>query len=104
MPPYHVATGDQIAKALGLNYAFFCEFEELRSPLRTPELQVCGILGKVERSCMRHSQGDVLLFTSLCFCTSRVEECMATPFSPSLISLVWAWCVTGEVLESMRGA
>uniref|UniRef100_A0A1D2A2B6 Endonuclease/exonuclease/phosphatase domain-containing protein n=1 Tax=Auxenochlorella protothecoides TaxID=3075 RepID=A0A1D2A2B6_AUXPR len=38
-------TGNEIAKALGLNYAFFCEFEELRSPLRTPELQGGGVHG-----------------------------------------------------------
>ena len=34
-------TGKHIAEQLGLNYVFFCEFEELHSPLRSPELQVC---------------------------------------------------------------
>lgn len=31
--------GMEIAEALGLNYVFFTEFEELRSPVRPPELQ-----------------------------------------------------------------
>lgn len=33
-------TGRHIAEQLGLNYVFFCEFEELHSPLRSPALQV----------------------------------------------------------------
>ena len=31
--------GVEIAKALQLNYAFFCEFEELESPKRSPDTQ-----------------------------------------------------------------
>ena len=34
------AAGKHIAEALGLNYVFFCEFEELHSPLRSKALQV----------------------------------------------------------------
>lgn len=32
--------GKYIAEALGLNYVFFCEFEELHSPFRSKALQV----------------------------------------------------------------
>lgn len=32
--------GSEIAKALGLNYAFYCEFEELHSPMRNAQSQV----------------------------------------------------------------
>ena len=32
--------GKHIAEKLELNYVFFCEFEEIHSPLRSPELQV----------------------------------------------------------------
>lgn len=38
-------TGVAIAQALGLNYAFFCEFEELRSPLRDARSQGGGVHG-----------------------------------------------------------
>ncbi|KAL4443466.1 hypothetical protein ABPG75_011203 [Micractinium tetrahymenae] len=38
-------TGLEIAKALGLNYAFLCEFEELRSPLRDARSQGGGVHG-----------------------------------------------------------
>lgn len=40
-------TGLSIASALGLNYAFLCEFEELFSPEREPSAQV-GEEGAVE--------------------------------------------------------
>lgn len=33
------AAGVEIARALGLNYVFLCEFEELRSPLRDARSQ-----------------------------------------------------------------
>lgn len=36
----NLATGRDIAAALHMNYAFVCEFEELRSPLRTERTQV----------------------------------------------------------------
>ncbi len=36
--------GVEIAKALQLNYAFFCEFEELESPKRSPETQASRVL------------------------------------------------------------
>ena len=32
--------GRHVAEQLGLSYVFFCEFEELHSPLRSPALQV----------------------------------------------------------------
>jgi hypothetical protein len=35
----------EIAKALGLNYVFLSEFEELRSPLRPPHEQGGGVHG-----------------------------------------------------------
>lgn len=35
-----VTAGKHIAEALGLNYVFFCEFEELKSPLRSKAAQV----------------------------------------------------------------
>lgn len=38
-------TGRAIAEALGLSYAFVCEFEELHSPVRTPETQGGGVHG-----------------------------------------------------------
>ncbi len=38
-------TGMRIAKALGLNYVFLCEFEELRSPLRDASAQGGGVHG-----------------------------------------------------------
>ncbi len=34
-----------IAQALRLNYEYFCEFAELRSPLRTPDTQGGGTHG-----------------------------------------------------------
>ncbi|KAL4422229.1 hypothetical protein ABPG77_009704 [Micractinium sp. CCAP 211/92] len=40
-----VDTGIEIAKALGLNYVFLCEFEELRSPLRDARSQGGGVHG-----------------------------------------------------------
>lgn len=36
--------GKHISEQLGLNYVFFCEFEEMHSPLRSPELQVCDTM------------------------------------------------------------
>ena len=42
---YHVcASGQYIAEQLSLNYVFFCEFEELHSPLRSPALQVMHVV------------------------------------------------------------
>lgn len=38
-------TGVRIAEALGLQYAFICEFEELHSPLRDPDAQGGGVHG-----------------------------------------------------------
>jgi hypothetical protein len=38
-------TGAAIAQALGLNYLFLCEFEELHSPLRDPHSQGGGVHG-----------------------------------------------------------
>eukprot|EP00798_Chlamydomonas_sp_ICE-L_P003282 gene3282-13309_t len=38
-------TGVRIAQALGLNYVFLCEFEELRSPLRDASSQGGGVHG-----------------------------------------------------------
>jgi len=38
-------TGVAIAKALGLQYAFLCEFEELWSPVRDPDAQGGGVHG-----------------------------------------------------------
>jgi hypothetical protein len=38
-------TGAAIAKALGLNYLFVCEFEELHSPLRAAASQGGGVHG-----------------------------------------------------------
>ncbi|KAL0032425.1 hypothetical protein WJX79_010921 [Trebouxia sp. C0005] len=38
-------TGRHIAEQLALNYVFFCEFEEMYSPLRSPELQGGGVHG-----------------------------------------------------------
>ncbi|GIL87753.1 hypothetical protein Vretimale_13082 [Volvox reticuliferus] len=38
-------TGLAIAKALGLSYAFVCEFEELHSPLRSADTQGGGVHG-----------------------------------------------------------
>lgn len=43
--PHPPRAGDQIARALGMAYAFLPEFEELRSPLRTPETQGGGLHG-----------------------------------------------------------
>lgn len=40
-----IDTGRHIAEQLGLNYVFFCEFEELHSPLRSPALQGGGVHG-----------------------------------------------------------
>ena len=40
-------TGREIASALQMNYVFVCEFEELRSPLRTLQTQVRRIDGQV---------------------------------------------------------
>lgn len=40
-----IDTGKEIAEQLGLNYIFFCEFEELHSPVRSPELQGGGVHG-----------------------------------------------------------
>lgn len=37
--------GVAIAMALGLNYLFLCEFEELHSPLRDPRAQGGGVHG-----------------------------------------------------------
>lgn len=37
--------GVTIAQALGLNYVFLSEFEEIRSPLRSPLLQGGGVHG-----------------------------------------------------------
>lgn len=37
--------GVEIARALGLNYVFFSEFEELRSPLRDARSQGGGVHG-----------------------------------------------------------
>lgn len=34
-----------MAKVLGLNFVFVCEFEELASPIRTPETQGGGVHG-----------------------------------------------------------
>lgn len=34
------SAGHRIAEALHMNYVFFCEFEELWSPLREPSAQV----------------------------------------------------------------
>lgn len=38
-------TGAAIARALGLNYLFLCEFEELHSPLRDARSQGGGVHG-----------------------------------------------------------
>ncbi|KAK9845156.1 hypothetical protein WJX84_009887 [Apatococcus fuscideae] len=38
-------TGLEIAKALQLNYVFFCEFQELHSPLRDAQSQGGGVHG-----------------------------------------------------------
>ncbi|KAG1653171.1 hypothetical protein FOA52_009016 [Chlamydomonas sp. UWO 241] len=38
-------TGRAIARRLGLNYVFLCEFEELYSPLRQPSAQGGGVHG-----------------------------------------------------------
>ena len=35
----------RIAQALGLNYVFLCEFEELYSPVRNPSSQGGGVHG-----------------------------------------------------------
>ncbi|CAK0749136.1 hypothetical protein CVIRNUC_001887 [Coccomyxa viridis] len=40
-----VDTGEAIAKALGMNYAFLCEFEELHSPVRDARSQGGGVHG-----------------------------------------------------------
>ena len=48
-----LTVGREIAAALQMNYAFVCEFEELRSPLRTPQTQV--------KQCINHSMQLVLL-------------------------------------------
>ncbi|KAL3132526.1 hypothetical protein ABBQ32_009069 [Trebouxia sp. C0010 RCD-2024] len=41
----NIDTGRHIAEQLGLSYVFFCEFEELHSPLRSPALQGGGVHG-----------------------------------------------------------
>lgn len=40
-----IDTGMEIARALGLNYAFLCEFVEIRSPVRSVSLQGGGVHG-----------------------------------------------------------
>lgn len=40
-----IDTGKHISEQLGLNHVFFCEFEEMHSPLRSPELQGGGVHG-----------------------------------------------------------
>lgn len=37
---YVLIAGRRIAETLRMNYVFFCEFEELWSPLREPSAQV----------------------------------------------------------------
>lgn len=82
----HPKTGNEIAKALGLNYAFFCEFEELRSPLRTPELQVLVRVrvGMDELVCTGSSRRSGIPSAILSQRLCRVEGSMAMPYSPSL--------------------
>ncbi|KAJ4460533.1 hypothetical protein PAPYR_3151 [Paratrimastix pyriformis] len=38
--------GQDLARALGMNYLFACEFEELESPIRTPQTQGGGVHGQ----------------------------------------------------------
>lgn len=40
MRSHVLVSGKHIAEQLSMKYVFFCEFEELHSPLRSPALQV----------------------------------------------------------------
>lgn len=67
---YHVwVSGRQIAEQLSLNYVFFCEFEELHSPLRSPALQVMhAVEHKVTAvsQCCSSSMSQSAVWQSLC--------------------------------------
>lgn len=62
-------SGRHIAEQLSLNYVFFCEFEELHSPLRSPALQVMHVV--------------ILLVTAMLKCCSS-----STPPGPYFHSIV----------------
>lgn len=76
--------GRHIAEQLALNYVFFCEFEEMYSPLRSPELQVCDTLLNVlpfefsgKLNVIRKGTLQIKVLPGFVAC--RVAVCMAMP-------------------------
>ena len=69
-------SGRHIAEQLSLNYVFFCEFEELHSPLRSPALQVMHVV--------------VLLVTAVSKC--RSSSMPQGAYLHSIVEQGGSWC------------